>query len=255
MIRALIVDDEPLARETLALSLRSDPAISLVGACSGLQAVELITKERPELLFLDVQMPGVSGFDVLAAVGPEAVPVVIFVTAYDQYALKAFEVHALDYLLKPFDDRRFRETLARAKARLVGPAERRETGARVLDLLEARDRGVAPYVSRLLVRERDRSLFIPVGEIDWIAAADDYVELHVQGGTHLLRERLAQLEQRLDPACFVRIHRRTIVNIDRVRERRPLFRGDSLLRLVDGTELRLSRSRRSEFEQRLGGRR
>jgi two-component system LytT family response regulator len=255
MIHAFIVDDEPLARQTLALSLQSDPEITVVGSCSGAQAAEAILRERPELLFLDVQMPEVSGFDVLEAIGPDTVPIVVFVTAYDQYALKAFEVHALDYLLKPFDDRRFRETLSRAKARLLAGVERRDAGERVLDLLEARERAREPYVSRFLVRERERSLFIPVAEVDWIEAADDYVELHVGAQTHLLRERLAQLEQRLDPAAFVRIHRRTIVNIERVRELRPLFRGDSLLRLLDGTELRLSRSRRGEFERRLGGRR
>ena len=250
MIRVLIVDDEPLARETLRLGLAEDPEMAVVGACSGPDAADLIAGTKPEILFLDVQMPGVNGFELLETIGPGAVPVVVFVTAYDQYALKAFEVHALDYLLKPFDDRRFKAALARAKEQLRSrQAESLE--ARLVDLLEARERASQPYLQRFVVRVREKTLFVPAGAVDWIRGADDYVELHAGRETHLLRERLADLETRLDPARFARIHRSTIVNLDRVREMHALFRGDSIVVLLDGSKLRLSRSRRAEFERRL----
>ncbi len=250
MIRVLIVDDEPLARETLELSLAGDPEIAVVGSCSGPQAAALAGETRPDIMFLDVQMPEVGGFDLVEALGPGAVPVIVFVTAYDQYALRAFEVHALDYLLKPFDDRRFRETLRRAKERLRSHSAP-SIHERLLDLLEERERAARRFVGRFVVRDRDRSIFVPAAAVDWIEAADDYVVLHAGSETHLVRERIAELEERLDPEMFARIHRSTIVNIDRVRELHPLFRGDSTIVLTDGTQLRLSRSRRAEFERRL----
>jgi two-component system LytT family response regulator len=250
VIRVLIVDDEPLARDTLQLGLAGDPEVAVVGACAGAEAAAVIARTRPDIMFLDVKMPEVSGFDLVEAIGPGAVPVIVFVTAYDQYALRAFEVHALDYLLKPFDDRRFQETLGRAKQQLRS-RDLRSIEERLLDLLEERERTSRRFVRRFAVRGRDRSVFVPAAAVDWIEAADDYVELHAGGETHLLRERLADLERRLDPQQFARIHRSTIVNIDRVRELQPLFRGDSTVVLFDGTELRLSRSRRAEFERRL----
>ncbi len=252
MIRALIVDDEPIARETLRLGLVADPEVEVVGDASGAEAVALVTASRPDLLFLDVQMPGMNGFEVLEAIGPRAVPAVVFVTAYDRYALKAFEVHALDYLVKPFDDRRFLEMLARVKAQLKS-AQAQSLEARLVNLLEERERAARPYLERFVVRGREKTLFVPCDGVDWIRGADDYVELHAGRDTHLLRERLADLETRLDPARFVRIHRSTIVNFDRVRELHPLFRGDSEVVLRDGARLRLSRSRRAEFERRLSG--
>jgi two-component system LytT family response regulator len=271
VIRVLIVDDEPLARETLQLSLTGDPEIALVGACSGTDAAGLVARTRPDIMFLDVQMPEVDGFELIESIGPGAVPVIVFVTAYDQYALRAFEVHALDYLLKPFDDRRFRDTLRRAKEQLrskephrgspgrsgIRFSDERSLGGarsleeRLLDLLEEREAAARPYVRRFAVRAREKSIFVAAAAVDWIEAADDYVELHAGGETHLVRERIADLEKRLDPGQFARIHRSTIVNIDRVRELHPLFRGDSTVVLVDGTRLRLSRSRRGEFERRL----
>jgi two-component system, LytTR family, response regulator len=250
VIRVLIVDDEPLARETLQLSLAGDAEVEVVGACSGRDAPALVASARPDILFLDIQMPEMGGFDVVDAIGPGAVPVIVFVTAYDQYALRAFEVHALDYLLKPFDDSRFRETMRRAKQELRSRGLR-SLEDRLLDLLEARERRAQPFVQRFVVRGRDRSVFVPAAAVDWIEAADDYVELHAGSETHLVRERLSELEARLDPQQFVRIHRSTIVNIDRVCELEPLFRGDSIVVLADGTRLRLSRSRRGEFERRL----
>ncbi|HYU17008.1 MAG TPA: LytTR family DNA-binding domain-containing protein [Candidatus Acidoferrum sp.] len=249
-IRVLIVDDEPLARETLQLSLSGDPEVAVVGSCSGAEAAAVVARTRPDIMFLDVQMPEVGGFDLVQAIGPGAVPVIVFVTAYDQYALRAFEVHALDYLLKPFDDRRFQETLRRAKDHLRSHRSR-AVEERLLDLLEEREKAARPHVRRFVVRERDRSVFVAASAVDWIEAADDYVVLHAGAETHLVRERLVELEKRLDPEQFARIHRSTIVNIERVRELHPLFRGDSILVLADGTRLRLSRSRRGEFERRL----
>jgi two-component system, LytTR family, response regulator len=244
VIRALIVDDEPLARETLRILLQRDPEIAIAGECSGVDAVAMIEETRPDLLFLDVQMPEVGGFDVLESVGADAVPVIVFVTAYDRYALRAFDVHALDYLLKPFDDRRFDETLRRAKEHLRA----RGVDQRLVALLEER---TAPYVRRFVVRLRDKVIFVNADDVDWIEAADDYVQLHAGGKTHLLRERIAELEQRLDPEQFIRVHRSAIVNLERVRELHPLFRGDSILVLSDGSRVRLARARREQFEAAL----
>jgi len=250
MIRVLIVDDEPLARDTLGLTLSEDPEIEIVGACSGVDAAALVESMSPDIMFLDVQMPDVDGFSLIQEIGPGTVPVVVFVTAYDRYALRAFEVHALDYLLKPFDDHRFRDCLARAKENLrsqrAGSLEKR-----LLALLEEREQSTRAAMRRFVVRERARTRFLSASAVDWIEAADDYVELHVGGDSHLVRDRISALEQRLDPALFVRIHRSTIVNIERVREMEPLFRGDCIVTLNDGTRLRLARSRRNEFERRL----
>lgn len=232
-MKVLIVDDEPLARGVVRSLVERDPELSVVGECSGVDAVEAIERGRPDILFLDIQMPEVDGFDVLERAGANSVPAVVFVTAYDQYALRAFDVQALDYLLKPFDDARFYAALLRAKEK-------------------ARLR--TPYVRRFLVRTRGKVVLVNVDDVDWIEAADYYVSLHAHGRSHLLRETMQELEARLDPSRFVRVHRSAIVNIDRVQELHPLFRGDSVLLLRDGTQLRLSRSRREEFERRLTAR-
>jgi two-component system LytT family response regulator len=246
MIRAMVVDDEPLARETLRLLLSEDPEVEVVGEASGLAAAELILKTRPDLLFLDVHMPEVDGFELLRLIGPNRVPAVIFVTAFDQYALKAFEVHALDYLLKPFDDVRFADTLRRAKERLRGSGDPL-TGA-LRDLLASRER-----VQRFLVRVRDKVVCVQTSDIDWVEAADDYVSIHAGGKAYLLRETMGDVEKRLDPAQFFRTHRSAIVNVRRVREIHPLFRGDAVVVLADGTQVKLSRTRREEFELALVG--
>ncbi len=243
MIRTVIVDDEPLARDTLRLVLSAGPEVEVVGSCTGVDAVALVAAQKPDLLFLDVQMPEVGGFDVVEALPPGAVPAIVFVTAWDQYAVRAFDVHALDYLLKPFDDRRLRETMARVKARL------RERGTQALEdrlraLLEERVQQ-EPRLRRFVVRGRSRTVFVDAAEVDWLEAADDYVELHCGQAVHIVRERLSDLEQRLDPQVFARVHRSTIVNVERVREMHPMFRGDALLVLRDGTRLRLSRSHRA----------
>jgi two-component system LytT family response regulator len=229
-VKAVIVDDEPLARKSVRLLLERDGEVEVAGECSGAEAAALIAGTRPEIMFLDVQMPEVDGFELLEQIGADAVPVVVFVTAYDNYAVRAFEMHGLDYILKPFDDARFAQALVRAKD-------------------QVRARGRSPYAQRFLVRAREKFVVVNAADIDWIEAADYYVTLHAGGKSHLLRETMATLEKRLDPARFIRVHRSAIVNIDRVREIHPLFRGDCTLVLADGTQVKLSRARREEFER------
>jgi two-component system, LytTR family, response regulator len=248
-IRVAIVDDEPLARQALRMVLEGDPEVVVVGDCIGVDAPALIEREGVELVFLDVQMPEVDGFEVLAALRPGALPATVFVTAHDEYAVRAFEVHAIDYLLKPFDDARLLTALARAKERLArhGAA----AGQPLLALLDERASG-SGHVERFLVRARGKVVVVRAEDIDWIEAADYYATLHVGGESHLIRETMTDLEGSLDARRFVRVHRRAIVNIDRVREVHPLFRGDCTLVLADGTQVRLSRTRRSEFERMFG---
>jgi two-component system LytT family response regulator len=248
-IRVAIIDDEPLARAALRVLLETDPEVAVVGDCIGVDAPALIEEAQVELVFLDVQMPEVDGFQVLAALRPEALPATVFVTAHDEYAVRAFEVHAIDYLLKPFDDERLFTALARAKQRLARPDP--IAGEQLLALLADRARQQR-HVERFLVRERGKVVAVRALDIDWIEAADYYATLHVGGATHLVRQTMADLEASLDGARFVRVHRKAIVNIDRVREIHPLFRGDCTLVLADGTQVKLSRTRRAEFERMFG---
>jgi two-component system LytT family response regulator len=248
-IRVAIVDDEPLARAALRLSLDADPDLAVVGDCTGIDAPALIERAQVELVFLDVQMPEVDGFQVLEALDPAALPAVVFVTAHDAYAVRAFEVHAIDYLLKPYDDARLATALARAKQRLARPGG--EAGGALRALLEDRARR-DQQVERLLVRARGKVVAIRTQDIDWIEAADYYATLHVGGDSHLMRQTMAELEARLDARRFVRVHRGAIVNVERVREIHPLFRGDCTLVLTDGTQVRLSRTRRADFERLFG---
>jgi two-component system LytT family response regulator len=253
VIRTLIVDDEPLARDTVRLVLTHDPDVDVVGACTGVDAAAAVASHRPDLLVLDVQMPEVDGFDVVAAIGPDAVPAIVFVTAYDQYAVRAFEVRALDYVLKPFDDRRLLAALGRVKEAL---AARRTISGQLAELLADRERdreraGDRCHLQRFAVRQRDRIVLVDAADVHSIEAADDHVELDAGGTIHILRERMAELEGRLDPARFVRIHRSVIVNVERVREIHPLIRGDALVVLEGGASFRCSRSRRSELQRRL----
>jgi two-component system LytT family response regulator len=234
MMKVVIVDDEPLARQNVRILLEADPELTIAGECNGVEAVEVIEREKPDILFLDIQMPEVDGFEVLERIGNHAVRAIVFVTAYDQYALRAFEVSALDYLLKPYDDGRFYAALLRAKERA-----RTKSG----------------WVRRFLVRTRDKVSFIRDEDIDWVEAADYYVSLHAGGRSHLIRETMTEIEKQLDPDCFVRVHRSAIVNIDRVKEMHAGFRGDSTLVLADGTRLRISRARREEFERAITRRR
>jgi two-component system LytT family response regulator len=252
-VRAVIIDDEPAARRGVRLLLSRDSEIEIVGeAGDGIEAVELIRRERPEMAFLDVQMPGFDGFEVLRQAGDAAPAAVVFVTAYDEHALKAFEVHAIDYVLKPYEDARFHSAVERAKAGLRG-LDAKALAARLAQLLQFVERTTAESPpaqgsttagersDRILLKSSGEIYFLKVDEIDWIEAEGDYMKFHVAGKAHLLRETMARLEARLDPERFIRIHRSTIVNIDRVRKLTPAFAGDYAVILADGTKLRLSR--------------
>jgi two-component system LytT family response regulator len=257
MIRILIVDDEPMARRGLRGLLAREQDVEIAGeAANGAEAVRMIRELRPDVVLLDVQMPELNGFDVLHAVGTDAVPVVIFVTAYDEYAVRAFDVQALDYLLKPFDDDRFRAVLERARKQLR--LSRDSDLARRLESLLHNIRepatAVQQYVTRLLVRNNDATLVVNTADIDWIEAADYYAKLHVGKTVHLATETLNDLERTLDPAAFVRVHRSAIVNIARVRELRLDYRNHHVVVLNTGAVVPLSRSRREAVEARLAGR-
>jgi two-component system LytT family response regulator len=242
----LIVDDEAPARAKLRLYLEADERAVVVGeATNGLEAVERVESLRPELVLLDVQMPGLDGFEVLAALQDGELPHVVFVTAHDEHAVRAFEVRALDYLLKPVDRGRLRSAVDRV-------IEAGRPGRDALRVLEDRPTATSP-LERFLVRERGRLRLVPVGDVDWIGAAGNYVELHVGDHTHLVRGTLNELESRLPERRFVRVHRSTIVNLDRVRELQPWSHGDLLLVLHGGTELRLSRRYRDRIQGVFGG--
>ena len=250
-MRAVIVDDEPLARRRIGDLLEQVGDIDVIAECAnGQEAIEAIEKSPPDILFLDIQMPELDGFDVLQAVGVGRVPVVIFVTAYDQFALRAFEAHALDYLLKPFDDERFAVVLQRARER-IHQQHGGDLDRRLRALLEGTrvDRG---YLQRLVVPSGHRSIFIRADDVDWIEAERNYIRLHVRGQAHLLRENLSRIEAALDPSKFCRIHRSTIVNIDRIHAVESLARGEYLVTLHDGTKLTSGRSYRDNLYQVMG---
>ena len=231
-LRVLVVDDEAWARRNVTVLLEGDPDIASITECdSGVAAIEEIRKTKPDLLFLDVQMPECDGFDVIELLGSAVPPAIIFVTAYDEYALRAFEAGALDYLLKPFDDGRFRLALGRAKERLAHQA---------------------PRSSRLVLKNRGQVLFLDIAEIDWVEAAGYYACLHVGDQTHILRRTLADLEQDLGEDKFIRIHRSIIVNLDRVRGLELQASGDYEVLLKSGCRLRLSRRFRKRFQEAVG---
>lgn len=249
-IRAVIVDDEPLGRTVIREMLRRDAEVEIAGECAnGPEAIEVIRRERPDLVFLDVQMPEMDGFEVLAAL--DRLPMVVFVTAYDQYAVRAFEVHAVEYLLKPFDRERFDRALRHAKSQLS--LER--SGAiseRILALLEEQ-KAKPKYLERVVIKAHGRIFFLKTEEIDWIGAEGNYVSLHVRKESYLLRETIGGMEAQLDPARFPRIHRSRIVNLDRIRELQPWSHGEYRVILHDGTELTLSRGYRDRLHELLGG--
>ena len=258
-IRILVVDDEPLARQALIGLLGEDREVEVVGECAnGAEAVAAIESLEPELVFLDVQMPELDGLGVVHAVGPESMPVVIFVTAYDRYALRAFEVHALDYLLKPFDDERFAQALSRGKAQ-VRQSAMEDVGRKLISMLSSHPTwGVgavdAPrYLERIMVKGSGPIRFIKVRDITWIEAADYYVQIHAGGESHLLRESMRNLEQRLNPKGFMRIHRSAIVNLDRIVQLEPDAHGDYMVALECGTRVKLGRGRKDELQDRLMG--
>ena len=255
MIRALIADDEPLARGTVRGLLAGYADVHVVGESrNGAETLGAIRRLAPDLVFLDVQMPELDGFGVLASLAGEAVPSIVFVTAYDDFAVRAFEEAALDYLVKPFTDERFHRTMARVR-RNVGPAEGDEL-TRALMTLVARAGDSPPprsYLQRLLVSSGQRSVSVRMVDVSWIEADDYYARLHTTGGSHLVRQSLTALEGQLDPASFVRVHRGAIVNIERVRELIRGDRGQLDLVLVDGSRIGVSERRREAVVSRLGG--
>lgn len=250
-IRAVIVDDEPLGRTVIREMLRRDADLVVVGECAnGHEAIAVINEECPDLVFLDVQMPELDGFGVLAALDAKQLPMIIFVTAYDQYAVAAFEVHAVDYLLKPFDRERFGRALQRAKSNFQRE-QASEVSQRILALLE--EQKAKKYLDRLVIKNNGRVFFLKVEEIDWISAEGNYVNLHVKKESYLLRETISSLEAQLDPRRFARIHRSQIVNLDCIRELRHWSHGEYQVILHSGAELMLSRSYREKLHGLLGG--
>ncbi|HEX8708913.1 MAG TPA: LytTR family DNA-binding domain-containing protein [Pyrinomonadaceae bacterium] len=250
-IRVLIVDDEPLARSIICEMLRDDPEAEIVGeSVNGLEAIEAIKLHSPDLIFLDVQMPEIGGFEVLESFDNGGRPHVIFITAYDQYAVRAFEVHALDYLMKPFDRERFEDAWRHAKTRIL----RDRNGSldqRIVALLEEL-KAESKYIERLVIKSSGRVFFLDTEDIDWIQAEGNYVSVHSGKKSHLLREPISRLETQLDPKKFLRIHRSAIVRIDRIRELQPWFHGEYHVLLHDGTQLTLSRNYRENLQTALG---
>lgn len=249
--RVLIVDDEPLARDGVRIHIADQSDFEVVGeAGDGVEAVSAIRELRPDVVFLDVQMPGLDGFGVLDALAGEKLPQIIFVTAYDQFALQAFEAHALDYLLKPFDEERFLKSLDRVRHALRSH-RRGDLEDRLVSLLQ--ELGDRPtYLERFVVRAGGKILILRAADVDWIEAAANYVKLHVSGRVYLMRETMTRLEQSLEPARFVRIHRSTIVSVDRIKMLEPLFQGDYVVVLHDGARLPTSRTYRENLQELLG---
>jgi two-component system LytT family response regulator len=252
-IRVMVADDEPIGRHRLVRLLQAEPDTDVVAACAdGEEAVEAIREHAPDIVLLDIQMPHLDGFEVVAALGEAQQPAVIFVTAHDQYALRAFEVHAFDYLLKPVDQDRLREAMARAISS-VGRAQQQSPTRRILGLLEElNSRERARGRERLVVRTPERAFFLRTETIDYIEAAGKFVHLHVGRTVHALRESMAELEQELDSTRFLRISRSVIVNLDRIQEIQPWFQGDYVLILTDGARLTSTRGYRDNMRRLLG---
>lgn len=250
-IRTILIDDEPLAREKVRTLLADELDIEVIGECrDGREAVEKIESEKPDLIFLDVQMPEMDGFEVLENLEAEHLPTVVFTTAFDQYALKAFDVHAVDYLLKPFNRARLKEAVERARQTV----QRRQAGdvrEQLMALLKEVGKDRPQYPERLVIKSSGRVIFLKAEEIDWVDAAGNYVRIHAGGESHMLRETMGRLEERLDPSRFIRIHRSTIVHVERIKELQQQFHGDYLVVLKGGQRLTLSRSYRDKIQDLL----
>lgn len=252
MIRVLIVDDEPIARRGIRQHLRGEADLEVIGECGdGAAAIDAITELAPDLVFLDIQMPEVGGFDVIEAIGVARMPAVVFVTAYDEHALRAFDVHAVDYVLKPIDRHRFSTAVERARRRLAhAPGQLdRHLDRRIAAVLGELGRPAQDHAKRLAIKGDGRVILVDVDEVDRLEAAGNYVEVHSGARHHLVRETMASLEARLDPARFVRVSRSSIVNADRVRELQPMFSGDFVVVLRDGTKVAGSRRYRAAFDR------
>ncbi len=251
MIRTVIVDDEPLARRKIRALLDKHRQISVEGECgNGADAIRMIRDKSPDLIFLDVQMPAVDGFGVIEALERDELPAIIFVTAFDKYAVDAFSARALDFLLKPFNRSRFEQALQRAKELISDRAQREQVNERLLELIANAKRD-APYLDRLVVKTNGKHVFLRAREVQWIEAEGDYARLHLFKRSYLIREKMHSLESKLDPARFVRIHRSTIVNVDSIKEAHPGIGGDYVLRLADETDLIVSRTHRNAIQKYL----
>jgi len=252
IIRTVIADDERLAREKLRLLLSFEPAIQIVAECgNGEETVSAIRKNKADLVVLDVQMPGMDGFEVLGQLSPEEMPIIIFATAYDQYALRAFETCALDYLLKPFDRERLHNAMEKVRTHLSRPHDNNEITRRILNLLNQMSAGIRPqttYEERFVVREKGRIVFLNLDQIDWIEASANYVRLNVGRESHLVRETIGRVAERLNPNHFVRIHRSTIVDVRKIKELIPVNSGEYVVVLKNGKELSCSRGYRPALQ-------
>jgi two-component system LytT family response regulator len=260
VIKAVIVDDEPLARDAIRLRLAAEPDIAIAGeASNGMDAIELITKTQPDVAFLDVRMPGLDGFEVIDQVSAVHLPIVVFVTAHDQFAVKAFEKHAIDYLLKPFTASRFAAALDRARVEIAKAGDQ-ETHQRLIAVLDERkqDRETSSragrlasdrYLARFAVHRNQKIVLVRVDDVDWIESCANYARLHVGTASHLVRMTMSELEQKLDPGSFARIHRSAIVRIDFIETIVPALHGDFTVTLRDGIVLRLSRNYRGRLQQ------
>jgi two-component system LytT family response regulator len=250
-MRVVVVDDETLAREGLVELLQPQPGIEIAGAfADGPSALAGIETTKPDVVFVDVQMPGMMGFELVESLDVDPLPAIVFVTAYDEYAIRAFEVNAIDYLLKPVSVDRLAQTVARVRTHLRG---RRDDAyrAKMTSLLDGVSPDRAHGVGRLIVREVGQIIVVPSRDVDWVEGADYYVKLHVRNAVHMLRETLSSLEQRLDARKFLRIHRSAIVNLTRVRAVEAAVRGEGVAVLADGTRLKVARAKRDELERRL----
>jgi two-component system LytT family response regulator len=250
-IRALIADDEPLARKFIRRILKQDHEVEIVGECSnGKETVAMIQKQRPEVVFLDIQMPEMDGFKVLETLGLEHLPEIVFTTAYESYAIRAFELHAVDYLLKPFDQVRFKAAVKHVKERVH--SQHLEDGRLQIGALLESIKAQPAHLDRVIIKADGRISFLNTREIDWVEADDKYVHLHTRDGARMVRQTLSGLETELDPKKFVRIHRSAIVNIERIKELQPLFNGEHSVLLENGAKLTLSRNYKSKLFRLLG---
>ncbi len=251
-ITALIVDDEPLARKFIRRMLEKHPEVEIVGECgNGREAVAAVLEKKPDLVFLDIQMPEMDGFTMIETLGIENLPHIVFVTAYEQYAIRAFEIHALDYLLKPFDQARFEKAMKHAREKFADQRQNQSEQKQIAALLE-NVKQKPRFLDRLVIKADGRIIFLKTEDIDWIQADDKYVHLHAGNKSHLVRQTLGAMEAQLDPQKFIRVHRSAIVNVGRIKELQPMFTGEHTIILENGTKLTLSRSYKNKLFELLG---